>query len=60
MREIPNGQDGLALPARVANQNTGFASSRPLADQLRITLHWKQFNLKLKKILKTSKIPIHM
>ena len=55
MREIPNGQDGLTLPARVANQNTGFASSRPFADQLRITLHWKLFNLKLKKSLKRQK-----
>ena len=55
MREIPNGQDGLTLSARVANQNTGFASSRPLADQLRITLHWKLFNLKLKKSLKRQK-----
>lgn len=55
MREIPNGQDGLTLPARVANQNTGFASSRPFAYQLRITLHWKLFNLKLKKSLKRQK-----
>ena len=55
MREIPNGQDGLTLPARVGNQNTGFASSRPFAYQLRITLHWKLFNLKLKKSLKRQK-----
>ena len=26
-REIPSGQDRPILPARVANQNTGFASS---------------------------------
>ena len=31
-REIPDGQDEPILPARVANQNTGFASSYPLAD----------------------------
>ena len=31
-REIPSGQNGPILPARVANQNTGFASSCPLAD----------------------------
>jgi len=31
-REIPRGQDGFILPARVANQNAGFASSCPLAD----------------------------
>ena len=29
---ILNGQDGLILPAQVANQNTGFASSCLLAD----------------------------
>ena len=28
--EIPSGQDRPILPARVANQNTGFASSCPL------------------------------
>ena len=32
MRAIPSGQDTLILPARVANQNTGFASSCPLAE----------------------------
>ena len=31
-RENPGGQDKPILPARVANQNTGFASSYPLAD----------------------------
>ena len=31
-REIPNGQDVLSLPARVANLNTGFASSFPLVN----------------------------
>ena len=55
MREIPNGQDGLTLTVRVANQNTGFASSRPFADQLQVTLHWKLFNLILKKSLKRQK-----
>ena len=30
-RAIPSGQDRPILPARVANQNTGFASSCPLA-----------------------------
>lgn len=55
MRETPNRQDGFTLPARVANQNTGFASSRPFADQLQITPHWKLFNLKLKKSLKRQK-----
>ena len=30
MREIPSGQDRPTLPARVANENTGFASSWPL------------------------------
>ena len=29
---IPSGQDGPILPARVANQNTGFTSSCPLAE----------------------------
>lgn len=29
-REIPSVQDGSVLPARVANQNIGFASSSPL------------------------------
>ena len=28
-RAIPSGQDRPILPARVANQNTGFASSAP-------------------------------
>ena len=32
-REIPSGQDRPILPARVANHNTGFASSCPLAEQ---------------------------
>ena len=31
-RAIPSGQDRPILPARVANQNTGFASSYPLAE----------------------------
>ena len=31
-RAIPSGQDRPILPARVANQNTGFASSCPLAE----------------------------
>ena len=31
-REIPSGQDRPILPARVANQNTGFALSCPLAE----------------------------
>ena len=31
-REIPRGQDGPILPARVANQNVGVTSSCPLAD----------------------------
>ena len=31
-REIQSGQDRPILPARVANQNTGFASSCPLAE----------------------------
>ena len=31
-REIPRGQDVPSLPARVANLNTGFASSCPLVD----------------------------
>ena len=31
-RGIPSGQDRPILPARVANQNTGFASSCPLAE----------------------------
>ena len=30
--EIPSGQDVPSLPARVANLNTGFASSCPLVD----------------------------
>ena len=30
-RAIPSGKDRPILPARVANQNTGFASSCPLA-----------------------------
>ena len=30
--EIPSGHDGLILPARVANQNAGFASSCPPTD----------------------------
>ena len=30
-RAIPRGQDKPFLPARVANQDTGFNSSRPLA-----------------------------
>ena len=30
--KIPSGQDRPILPARVGNQNTGFASSCPLAD----------------------------
>ena len=29
-RKIPSVQGGSILPARVANQNTGFASSSPL------------------------------
>ena len=31
-REIPDGEDWPTLPARVANQNTGLASSSPHAD----------------------------
>ena len=31
-RLIPSGQDRPILPARVANQNTGFASSCPLVE----------------------------
>ena len=31
-REIPSGQDGPLLPARVANHNAGFALSCTLAD----------------------------
>ena len=31
-REMPSGQDRSILPAQVANQNTGFASSCPLAE----------------------------
>ena len=31
-REIPSGQDVPSLPARMANLNTGFASSCPLVD----------------------------
>ena len=31
-REILKRHDGLILPARVANQNAGFASSCPLTD----------------------------
>ena len=31
-REIPSGQDRPILPAQVANQNTEFASSCPLAE----------------------------
>ena len=31
-REILSGQDRSILPAPIANQNTGFASSCPLAD----------------------------
>ena len=31
-REIPSGQDRSILPARVANQNTEFASSYPLVE----------------------------
>ena len=30
--EIPSGQDRPILPARIANQNTGFASSCPLME----------------------------
>ena len=33
-REIPSGQDGLILPARVANQKAGIASSCKLANSL--------------------------
>ena len=32
MPEIPSGQEEPILPARVANQNAGFASSCPPAD----------------------------
>ena len=32
--EILSGHDGLILPAQVANQNTGFASSCLLADSI--------------------------
>ena len=32
-REIPSGQDKPILPAQIANQNTGFTSSFPLAEQ---------------------------
>ena len=35
-RAIPSGQDRPILPARVANQNTGFASSCPLAEPAKI------------------------
>ena len=35
-QEIPSGQDRPILPARVANQNTGFASSCPLAEPARL------------------------
>ena len=31
-REIPSGQDVPSLPTRMANLNTGFASSCPLVD----------------------------
>ena len=31
-REIPGGQNRPILPARIANKNTGFALSCPLAD----------------------------
>ena len=31
-REIPSGQNGPILAARVASKNAGFASSFPLAD----------------------------
>ena len=33
-RVIPSGQDRPTLPARVANQDTGFASACPLADSV--------------------------
>ena len=33
-REIPSGQDGLILPARVVNQKAGIASSCKLANSL--------------------------
>ena len=31
-REVPSGQDGSILPARVANHSAGFDSSCPLAE----------------------------
>ena len=31
-REVPSGQDGSILPARVANHSAGFESSCPLAE----------------------------
>ena len=30
---IPSGRDGPIFPAQVANQNTGFTSSYPIAEQ---------------------------
>ena len=47
---VPSGQDGAILLTRVANQSTGFDSSRPLTDlAMIISLHscCMKYNLSL-------------
>ena len=45
-REIQSGQDGPILPARVANQNAGFAS---------VILHAREFSHTIKTVLNSTK-----